>query len=104
MKSQLAIGVIITVIGVVLVFAQNPGAYLVLGIGVGFLVATGFSEKNAQILENMLKNIDLIWFRISELISLGLIFLDGFTEIGVIALISLICVEIYCKKGKSKEE
>lgn len=102
-KLSFFVGLLVILIGILLVYAQMTGAYVLIGFGFGYML-TAFSsqEKMSQVVEDILSHSDLIFFRVFEFLSILLIFKEGYTMIGIVALLSLFFVEILCRKRKEK--
>lgn len=98
-KFRFLSGILVILIALLLIFAGQTGAYILLGFGIGQMISAFSSqEKMAQGVENALHNADIIFFRIFELGSICLIFREGYEVIGFFALLSLILVELWCRK------
>lgn len=98
---RLLSGIVTTFIGILLVFAQGTGGYVVVGVGLGYLGSTFFSQDNmAEAIERHLEQSQLLFFRLFEFLSICLIFTEGYATIGLLALFSLISVELFCRKKK----
>lgn len=101
-KFKIISSFVTILIGIFLIFVQGNGGYIVVGVGLGYLLSSFFSEeKMAQVIENIVSKADVIFFRVLELLSIGFIILEGYATIGIVAFLSLISVEVIWKKKKS---
>lgn len=102
-KLRLISGLVTILIGIMLAISQGTGAYILIGVGFGYILSSFLSdEKMSQVVDNIVSNPDIIFFRIFELLSIGLIFMEGYTTIGIFAFLSLISVEMIFRKKKGK--
>lgn len=102
-KFRLIAGLVTILIGILLTFAQGTGAYVLVGVGCGYVLTAFMSEdKMADTVEKIVTNPDMIFFRLFQLMTIALVFKEGNGTIGILALVSMISLEMIWKKSNKK--
>lgn len=95
-------GIITTFIGILLVFAQGTGGFVLVGVGLGYLGSSLFSQDNmAEMVERTLTHPERLFFRVFELLSLFFLLTEGYVVVALFALLSLVFIELFYRKKKT---